>query len=258
MVKEEVQFLSHPAIKGHPSLVKLIGYCSEKQGSGVVYDLNPRGTLHNLVPKDDLNWIHRVNILLQIARLVEFLHSQNKPFLILNINESHIMLDWDHNPKLCDLGLITSKKEIPMSIGYIDPFLAAKGTSFPLQTSCDVFSFGAMLLRLISKRKLEVEKLEKAEAIVVENLVHCWAKKEYKPHCSLVHKSLQQDWGYMPQDGIAITHLGMSCIEFFPTNRPSMKHVVQHLEGLLVLKRIADMRPYKREKKFHGDLQMDM
>jgi hypothetical protein len=63
------------------------------------------------------------------------------------------------------------------------------------ETSCEVFSFGVILLGLIAKRTCELEKLEKTD-LVLDHLMHVWAKKEYKPQCSLVQKSLQEDWGY--------------------------------------------------------------
>lgn len=47
-MQEEVQFLTNPTVNGHPNLVKLIGYCCEKEVRGVVYDLNPKDILHNL------------------------------------------------------------------------------------------------------------------------------------------------------------------------------------------------------------------
>ena len=80
------------------------------------------------------------------------------------------------------------------------------------KTICEVFSFGVILLGLIAKRTCELEKPD----IVLDSLLHVWAKKEYKPQCSLVHNSLQEDWGYHAQDGIAITGLGICCcIEYF-------------------------------------------
>ena len=48
--------------------------------------------LNNLI--DDLSWIQRVNIILQFARLLQFFHAQDKPYLVLNICGSHVMLDW--------------------------------------------------------------------------------------------------------------------------------------------------------------------
>ncbi|EXB40298.1 Serine/threonine-protein kinase BIK1 [Morus notabilis] len=261
VVKGEVQFLTHPAMNGHPNLVKVIGVCCDKEVRGVVYDLNPRDTLHNLILKDELNWIQRVDIILQLACLLKYLHTQDNPYMVLNICGAHIMLDWDCNPKLCDFGLIsggtigkinTIKKQIPMPIDYADPFCATKDGY--RETGCDVFSFGVVLLGLISKRVFDAEKLDKP-GYILDNLVHCWAKKEYRPNCSLVHKSLIEDWGYNPEDGATITEIGIRCTEFFPRNRPTMKGVVEHLQSLLVLQRLGDTRPNKREKKFHADYE---
>ncbi|KAL6193374.1 PREDICTED: protein kinase APK1B, chloroplastic-like [Fragaria vesca subsp. vesca] len=261
MVKEEIQFLTHPSIKGHPNLVNLIGYCCEKEVKGVIYDLSPWDTLHNLIPKDNINWVQRVNVLLQFAQLLEFLHNKEKPYLVLNTNASHIMLDWEGKPTLVDYGLISGgiigemtplKKKMPMhTIGFVDPFFAAKGGSY-WDTSCDVFSFGVILLGLIAKRNSELENVGKPQ-LGLDSLVHNWAKNVYRPNFSLVHRSLQEDWGYFTEDGTAITELGMRCVEFFPVNRPTMKKVVECLQGLLGFRRLEDARPNKREKTFHGN-----
>ncbi|XP_030496196.2 probable serine/threonine-protein kinase PBL16 isoform X2 [Cannabis sativa] len=224
MIKEEVKFLTHPSIHCHPNLVKLIGFCCEKEVRGVVYDLNPRDILHNIILKDVLSWTQR-----------------------------------DCNIKLCDFGLISGgiigeisalKKQITIPIGYVDPFFAAKGGYW--QTGSDVFSFGVILLGLISTRVLGLERPK----LIPDNVIHIWAKNEYKPNCSLVHKSLTEDWGYHGEDGSTITEVGMRCIEFFPTNRPAMKDVLERLKGLMVFQRFGDTRPNKRDKKFHIDFDM--
>lgn len=119
--------------------------------------------------------------------------------------------------------------------------------------SSDVYSLGEILLGLIAKRDLEHEKLEKQDHHqVVNSLVSIWAKNEYRPNASLVHETLQEDWGYNAEEGVRITELAMHCIEFFPSNRPSTKQVLQHLEGLQVAQRLTDVRPRKKERKFCG------
>lgn len=114
-----------------------------------------------------------------------------------------------------------------------------------------MFSFGVILLGLIAKRGFEPVCVENPH-LGLDCLVQYWAKKEYKPNGSLVHRSLQEDWGYVDEDGLAITELGMRCVEFFPRNRPTIKKAVELLEGLLVFQRFGDARPNKREKTFHG------
>lgn len=125
-------------------------------------------------------------------------------------------------------------------------------TGVEWETSSEVFSFGVILLGLIAKRTSDLEKQGKPD-LLLNNLIHIWAKMEYKPQCSLVHKSLQEDWGYHPEDGVAITELGMHCIEFFPRNRPTMKDAVERLESLHIFRHIGDSRPHKRDKRFHDD-----
>lgn len=115
--------------------------------------------------------------------------------------------------------------------------------------SCEVYSFGIILLELVTKRISNIEKIEDT-SLNMDNLLHIWAKKEYKPNCSLVHKHLQEDWLYYAEDGVAITLLALQCIEFFPANRPSMSYVLQNLENLSVFQHLFDARSTKREKKF--------
>lgn len=53
--QEEVKLSTHPSLNGHPSLAKLIGYCCEDEVKGVVYDLNPLGSLQNLTARGKLH-----------------------------------------------------------------------------------------------------------------------------------------------------------------------------------------------------------
>lgn len=112
---------------------------------------------------------------------------------------------------------------------------------------CEVFSFGIVLLELVTKRISGIWNKEDAN-INLDSLLHIWAKKEYKPNCSLVHKHLQEEWLYCAEDGVAITQLAVQCIEFYPANRPSMRDVLHRLDNLSMLQRLPDARPTKREK----------
>ncbi|KAE8038684.1 hypothetical protein FH972_011165 [Carpinus fangiana] len=247
MLKAKVEFLENPTMKGHPNLAKLIGYCCEEV-KGVVYELSPRDSLRNLMVK--------------VAQLLKFLHSQDTPYPVFNVIASHILLDWDLKPKLIDFQVVskgimdersTQKKYM---IRCVDPYFNLREsmcmTGGDWETSCEVFSFGIILLGLISKGIADLEEQENPD-LILDHLLHSWAKMEYKPHCSLAHKTLQEDWGYLAEDGTAITELGMHCIEFFPVNRPSMEDVVERLESLHIFQRLGDSRPHKRDKKFHDD-----
>ncbi|KAG5554524.1 hypothetical protein RHGRI_012167 [Rhododendron griersonianum] len=86
---EEVMFLTDASVVDHPNLVNVIGYCCR----GVVHDLDPVDTLHNMMLKDDFTWLWRIKVALGFARLLEFLHGHDKPSLVFNIDACHIMLD---------------------------------------------------------------------------------------------------------------------------------------------------------------------
>lgn len=100
---------------------------------------------------------------------------------------------------------------------------ALTGSTNAWSAKCDVYSFGALLLGLIGKRAYDHENREETKA-------DSWAKKEFRPNCSLVHKKLQEDEMYEARDGIDITALGLCCIEFNPQERPSMMQVSKFLE----------------------------
>ncbi|XP_059629966.1 serine/threonine-protein kinase CDG1-like [Cornus florida] len=95
------------SVNHHQSLVKLLGYCCEDSLLGVVYDLKPVDTVHNLIDKDGFSWLHRIKVAIDIARLLEFLHYHHKPqYLVRNISPTDIMLDQDYNPVLFDFGIL--------------------------------------------------------------------------------------------------------------------------------------------------------
>ncbi|XVF56831.1 hypothetical protein PTKIN_Ptkin06aG0151800 [Pterospermum kingtungense] len=54
LLNEELKVLTLPNMNTHPNLIKLIGYCCEEQMKGVVYDLNPMDTLHNVMTRAGL------------------------------------------------------------------------------------------------------------------------------------------------------------------------------------------------------------
>ncbi|KAK3040868.1 hypothetical protein RJ639_029212 [Escallonia herrerae] len=163
--QEEMLLLRDSNVNHHPSLPKLIGYCIQDQMKGLLYDLNPRGSLHNL-------------------------STEANPYIVLCIDAEHILLDQESNPVVVEFGLMRGgtlgqlspfKELIPMSPGYCDIYYArtdsdsrvahrsAVGISLLGWTAqgvgwvahCDVFSYGIIILGLISKRVVDKEKLGK-------------------------------------------------------------------------------------------------
>jgi hypothetical protein len=40
-----------------------------------------------------MNWVQRINVIHEVAKLLKFIHDQEKQNMVLNISASHILLD---------------------------------------------------------------------------------------------------------------------------------------------------------------------
>ncbi|CAI9098885.1 OLC1v1035613C1 [Oldenlandia corymbosa var. corymbosa] len=236
-IEEEVMFLKDKMIASHPNIVKVIGKCCEENLRAVVYDLDALDTLHHMIPKDDFNWVQRIRVAFKFAQLLEFLHCQVKPYVVLNLSSEHIMLDKMLNPLLFDFGLLSGgvigelsdlKRRVCPPLGYGDPQFLMGGPCLP---RCDVYVYGMILIGIIAKKVVEEKELHNhAPALDV------WANEEYKTGTSLVHKSLQSESGYYTRDALSVTELGMWCIQEYGADRPNMTQVVEHLKKLQIVK----------------------
>ncbi|OMO63590.1 hypothetical protein COLO4_32314 [Corchorus olitorius] len=191
---------------------------------------------------DDFSWSQRIKVALQFARLVRFLHGQDEPYVVHNIDTTHIMLDEDCNPFLLDFGQISGGFIGPISIEkeyalmtpcYSDPHFLLTGGEGDAYKWNDVYSFGVILVELITKRITSEDELSEGVKATDD-----WAKEEYKPGFSLACQSMQNEAGYDPSDGLMITELAMQCIEKWPPKRPVIETVVERLENLSVVKTI--------------------
>ncbi|XP_048539227.1 U-box domain-containing protein 70-like [Triticum urartu] len=142
----------------HPNLVTLLGAC--KESSTLVYESLPNGSLEDFLSCEDkrqnLTWQIRVRIIAEICSALIFLH-ENKPDPIVHgdLKPANILLDANLVSKLRDFGishlLIQSKSknshhpvEDPT---YMDPEYLATRKMTP---HCDVYSFGMVVLRLLT------------------------------------------------------------------------------------------------------------
>ncbi|KAI3947694.1 hypothetical protein MKX01_034359 [Papaver californicum] len=164
MFKQELEVLLHIQ---HHSIVKLLGYCDEREEGALVFEYIPNGTLydklHHGSDNDEcgnevLSWKSRMSIAFQLAQAIEYLHEECKPQIVHgDIKSSNILLDDQLNPKLCDFGfskmgfsstvIKSSMNPIMGSPGYMDPLYLRTGIA---SKKNDVYSFGVIILELIT------------------------------------------------------------------------------------------------------------
>lgn len=110
--------------------------------------------------REPLNWNTRVKIAICTARGLEYLHCKvDPPVIYRDLKSSNILLDDDFNPKLSDFGLaklgpVGDKTHVSTRVmgthGYCAPDYARSGR---LTAKSDIYSFGVVLLELITGRK---------------------------------------------------------------------------------------------------------
>ncbi|KAK9930332.1 hypothetical protein M0R45_027371 [Rubus argutus] len=156
--ENEIEILSRVR---HPRLVNLIGFCPDSNdGKLIVVEYMPNGTLYDLLHLRSRppGWTRRVRLSLHVAKAAQALHSSNPPVIHRDIKSSNILIDGDWNARLGDLGLalrghvedVRVRCTPPAgTLGYLDPGYLAPGD---LSAKSDVFSFGILLLEIVSGR----------------------------------------------------------------------------------------------------------
>ncbi|KAL7001799.1 putative serine/threonine-protein kinase pbl15 [Sarracenia purpurea var. burkii] len=239
--KAEVIFLGHLS---HPNLVKLIGYCCEDEERLLVYEFMSRGSLENHLFRRisvSLPWGTRLKIAIGAAKGLAFLHDAEKPVIYRDFKTSNILLDSDFNAKLSDFGLATMGPEgsnthvttrVMGTYGYAAPEYVSTGH---LTTKSDIYSFGVVLLELLTGRRAMEKTRPKSE----QNLVD-WAKP-YLTSSRRLRCILDPRLGgqYSVKGAKEMALLALECVSLNPKDRPRMPAIIKTLEGLQQLRDMA-------------------
>ncbi|KAG5598796.1 hypothetical protein H5410_030166 [Solanum commersonii] len=241
-----IEWLTEVVLLGqlrHPNLVKLIGYCWEDKQRLLVYEYIARGNLENQLFRrcsSSLPWLTRMKIALDAAKGLAFLHGEKKPVIYRDFKASNILLDSDYTAKLSDFGLAKDGPEgsdthvttrVMGTYGYTAPEYMMTGY---LTTRSDVYSYGVVLLELLTGR----QAIDKKRASREQNLVE-WAKPFLRDSHKLERiMDPRLEGEYSSQGAKKVSTLAYQCLSHQPKSRPTMSNVVKILEPILDLKDI--------------------
>uniref|UniRef100_A0A1D1Z7T2 non-specific serine/threonine protein kinase n=1 Tax=Anthurium amnicola TaxID=1678845 RepID=A0A1D1Z7T2_9ARAE len=164
----------------HRHLVSLVGYCIADSQRSLVYEFVPNNTLeHHLHGKGlaVMDWPKRLKIAIGSARGLAYLHEDCHPRIIhRDIKSANILLDNSFEAQVADFGLAKLSNDththvstrVMGTFGYMAPEYASSGK---LTDRSDVFSFGVVLLELITGRK----PVDPSQPLGDESLVE-WVK----------------------------------------------------------------------------------
>uniref|UniRef100_A0A9I9CRH1 Protein kinase domain-containing protein n=1 Tax=Cucumis melo TaxID=3656 RepID=A0A9I9CRH1_CUCME len=222
----------------HDNIVELVGYCAEHGQYLLIYEYCKNGTLYDALHVDKemhqkLSWNVRVKIALGAARALEYLHEAcQPPIMHQNFKSANILLDNELKPRVSDSGLA---RLLPSATQSSARFLPAQGYSAPefeLGTytyQSDLYSFGVVMLELLTGRKSCDRSLPRGEQFLVR-----WAVSRLHDIDALsrmVDPSLN---GMYPVKSLSrFADIISSCIMREPEFRPPISEIVQELLQML-------------------------
>ncbi|KAK4768151.1 hypothetical protein SAY87_003292 [Trapa incisa] len=223
----------------HPNLVILYG-CTSRLSHRLllVYEYVPNGTvadhLHgNLAKPGSLQWSTRLNIAIETASALVYLHATD--IIHRDVKTNNILLDENFSVKVADFGLsrlfpfnVTHVSTAPQGTpGYVDP---EYHQCYQLTEKSDVYSFGVVLMELISSLPavdITRHRHEINLSTMAINKIHSQALHE------LVDPHLGFDSNCDTRKMItAVSELGFQCLQSNKEMRPSMTEVLTTLKDI--------------------------
>ncbi|CAL9152928.1 unnamed protein product [Musa hybrid cultivar] len=245
----------------HRNLVSLVGYCMDGNCPTLVYEYMKQGSLQEHLRgkaghSRGLSWGQRLQIALNVAQGLEYLHRGCKPPIIhRDIKTSNILLNEELEARIADFGLSksfhsdeqthVSTESVVGTPGYIDP---EYHQTYQLTEKSDVYSFGVVLLELITGRPPLVPGSGNTHIVQ-------WIT----PHLSrgsiddIVDESLRGE--YDPTCMWKILDLAIRCTANKGSQRPTMFEVVMQLRSCLELVIASDK--CENENVYSGDFNVD-
>ncbi|CAM8980508.1 unnamed protein product [Rhodiola kirilowii] len=249
--KAEMEFAVEVEILGrvrHENLLGLRGFYAGGDERLIVYDYMPNHSLithlHGQMSNDFLlDWPRRMNVIIGSAEGIAYLHHEANPHIIhRDIKASNVLLDSNFQAKVADFGFaklipdgvshLTTR--VKGTLGYLAPEYAMWGK---VSESCDVYSFGILLLEIISARK----PIEKLPGGLKRDIVQ-WVTPHFQndAYDKIADPKLKGRF-----DGAQlkmIIMVAMRCVNGDPEKRPRMEEVVQWLKG-------GSLVRYRRKKE---------
>ncbi|RZC50424.1 hypothetical protein C5167_018865 [Papaver somniferum] len=225
----------------HRNLVQLLGYCRRNKELLLVYDFMPNGSLDKLIFRHSeststspvLSWNQRFQIIQGVACGLIYLHEEWEQVVIhRDIKASNVLLDGEMNARLGDFGLARlydrgtnpQTTNVVGTLGYMAPEMTKTGRA---TTSSDVYAFGAFLLEVAcGRRPVELYKAGTEGEVLVDWVLCCWRRGAILQTSdpNVVNQ-------YVKEEMEMVLKLGLLCSHDDPKARPSMKQVLQYLEG---------------------------
>ncbi|CAL5076030.1 unnamed protein product [Urochloa decumbens] len=228
----------------HCNLVRVLGYCRRRGELFLVYEYMPNGSvdkyLYGKEGKPILSWANRWHIIKGIASCLLYLHDEwEKVVIHRDIKPSNVLLDSEVNGRLGDFGLARlydhdtdpQTTHVVGTIGYLAPELGHTSKATPLT---DVFAFGMFLLEITCGKRPIDESSRDSQCMLLD-----WVLERWSSGLLLETVDGRLEGNYNIDEACLALKLGLLCCHPFSKARPTMRQVMQYLDGDMLLPEMA-------------------
>ncbi|KAJ4827420.1 hypothetical protein Tsubulata_037289 [Turnera subulata] len=234
-VSKEVNMLQRI---NHLNLIKPQGFCEDRGSFYLVFEYMRYGSLKEWLSagkssKDIESWFRRIQIALDVANGLYYLHSFTEPaYVHKDIKSSNILLNGEVRAKIANFSLAraatdcddATTKNVVGTRGYMAPEYLTAGQVSP---KIDVYAFGVVLLELITGK--DAVLVQNGRESLLSNAVMSIIKKENAEAelRLIVDPSLERRHG--TEFALRLAKISVACLAKEPSKRPSMEEVVSIL-----------------------------
>ncbi|CAJ1971476.1 unnamed protein product [Sphenostylis stenocarpa] len=212
----------------HQNILPLVGYRSTSEEKFIIYKYQNNGSLLNLLNdyiagRKDFPWKLRLNIACGIARGLAFIYrkldEQEEVIPHGNLKPSNILLDENNEPLISEHGL---SKFMDPNRGFL---FSSQGYTAPeksLTEKGDVYSFGVILLELLTGKSTEVSRID------IARWVRSMVREEWTGE--VFDKEVRENehqWAF------PLLNIALLCVSRFQENRPTTVEILEKIEEVM-------------------------
>ncbi|KAJ0960115.1 hypothetical protein J5N97_000102 [Dioscorea zingiberensis] len=202
----------------HRHLVRLLGCSSKGLELLLVFEYMANSSLDKFLfgqNRGTLNWKQRFDIIVGIARGLAYLHEEFHVCIIhRDIKSSNILLDDNFQARIADFGLARLlpsdqshlSTKFAGTLGYTAPEYAIHGQ---LSEKVDTYSYGVVVLEIVSGRKRNATIPEPSTQYLLEWLTYTLDPNEYQP-----------------DEVKRVIEIALLCTQSTVTARPTMSEII--------------------------------